>query len=185
MPKLKLGRTARIMLVAGIFVVVVVTLVTSYQQLEQEQTRLKQELSDAQLLVSKLSRSSSTEEFSESKKELEDALALYEQDINNIKTRFQQTLETDEIANTLLEIAKTTEVQITGVTATELTKDELGGKSFAVLLLTITVNGEVSNLLNFSSQLSQRLPTGLYELVDIDTEDKFATYTIRIHDYSE
>jgi len=181
---MKLSKTALIFLASGIFIVVVAIALMTYLEQDEERSRLSQELSAAQLLLSKQSAKLSPEEFSSQKKELESHLAQVELYLDTAKTELRQSIESDEVANTLLEVAQTCGVEIIEMYS-GMTSDNLRGVSFATLSLTVTIKGDVSNQIDFLFELSQQLPTSVDSLIEINVEAQSATCTLRVYAYED
>ena len=183
---IKLSKRALTFLAIGIFVVLAASLLVAYSQRSQEHSQLSQELSSAQALLVKqwANFSSASREFSYQQGELERQLATSESRLNIAKINLRQSVESVEVTDTLFEVAKTNNVKIVEISSTGLaTGEELEGIGFSVLPLTVEVGGDLPNLIDFISELTQQFPTGLVESTEISVAESFATITLDIHRY--
>ena len=198
---MKLSKTALTFLAIGILVVLAVSLLMAYFQEGQEQDRLSQELSAVQLLLAKQWVKFSSEEFPSQQSELENQLALAESQINSAKANLHQSLESIEITDAFFEIAEANEVEIVEIGNVEIvetsppgwTEEDTDEVSFSAMSLTVTIEGDVPNLVDFISELSERFPTSVYELTEIaipevaveeeEVEQPSAKLKLYIHTY--
>ena len=198
---MRLSKTALTFLAIGILVVLSASLLMAYFQEGQEQDRLSQELSAVQLLLAKQWVKFSSEEFPSQQSELESRLALAESQINSAKVNLRQSLESIEITDAFFEIAEANEVKIVEIGEVEIVETSPPGWpeedtdeiSFSAMTLTAKIEGDVPNLVNFISELSERFPTSVYELTEIaipevaveeeEVEQPSATLKLYIHTY--
>jgi len=149
----------------------------------EEQSGLSLELDATQLLLSKQSAKLSTEEFSNQQQELESRLTRAESQISTAKTKLRQSIESSEVTDTLFEVAETSAVEIIEISSAGVTSESLEEISLSVFALTVKVEGEVPNLIDFFFELSQQFPTGVSESIEINAEEQLATFILRIHTY--
>jgi len=160
---MKLSRKAQILLAVGIVVVLAASLIMTYYQQGQEQSRLNQELDVAQLRLAQ----PSPEDFSSQQMELESRLAQIEPRLVAMKERLRQPIDSIEVTDTFFQVAETYEVEIIEIGVPGLGSEELDGGDYSVLLLTAGVEGDVCNLVDFVQEVSRRFPTGILESVEI------------------
>jgi len=164
---LKLGKTSLLVLSIGIFIVLCASLGMAYSRQSQEQSQLDQELSLAQQRLKQFS----PEKFSTQQEELESRLAQTGSQIKAAKDNLRQSLESIEVTDALFTAAETYQVEIIEISSSALTEKGLEGVTCSVLSLTATVEGEVSNLIGFVSNLSWQFPTGVVQSVKINVPE--------------
>ena len=160
---LKLSKKAWIVLAIGIFIIAFASLNMAYSQQGQEQIRINQELSLAQLRLARFS----PEELSSQQQKLENRLAHTEWKLEVAKASLRQLIESIEVTDTLFEVAETSGVEIIEINSPGLTSEELEGVAYSILALTAKVEGNVPNLINFILELNRKFPTGVLESVEI------------------
>ncbi len=189
---MRLSKTARTFLISGILIVLIVSLFMAYLQQGQEQSRLSQELSAVQLLLSRQSASSSLQELSSQQRELESQLAQVELQVDTAKTNLSPVnIKSIEVTDTLFEVAEASAVEIIEIISVEIievssevvTGEDIREISFTTLVLKAEAGGDVPELLVFFSRLSERFPTSVDDSIDINVEEQSATFTLRIHTY--
>ncbi len=164
---MKLSKTTRIFLAIGIFVILVASLSMAYSQQSQEQSRLNQELSLAQLRLDKYS----PDKLPSQQRELESQLAQAEAQLKNAKASLSQSIESIEVTNTLFAVAEACDVEIIEINSPGPTSKELEGVTCSVLSLTVKVEGDVPKLINFIHKLSWKFPTDVVESVEINVPE--------------
>jgi len=189
---MKLGKTAWIFLAAGIFVILSASLGMAYSKQTEERSRLYPELASVQLLLAKQLAKYSPEEFSYQQTELESQLARTESQLEDIKARLHHPIESIEVTETLFEVAETYEVEIINVSAENVTSRELDVVTFSVLSLTVKIEGDVPNLIDFVLEMSRKFHTGEVKSVAIvvpevtggeEEEKPSANIVLSIHTY--
>lgn len=188
---MKLGKKAQIILAGGIFVVLMASLFMVYYQHNQEQSRLSDELSLVQLTLARFS----PEKLSAQQRILESRLTRTELELATAKTKLRQSIESIDITETLFDVADTHNVEIIGIDSPGVTSEELEGFSLSILSLTVVVEGNVSNLIDFIIELSEQFPTSVDSAVEIlfptsvdeseetEVETPTASIELRIHTY--
>ena len=95
----------------------------------------------------------------------------------------------------IVEIGKVEIVEISppGWTEEDLDEEDLNEVSFFAMSLTTKIEGDVSNLVDFISELSQQFPTSVYEMTEINVpevaeeeeelEQPSATFKLYIYTY--
>jgi len=167
---MKVSKTALIFLGVGIFVILVAILGMTYSQQTQEQSRLNQELSLAQLRLKEYA----SQQLSSQQAELESQLTQLEARLEVVKAGLYQSIQSIEatetlyeVTETLYEVAETSEVEIVEISSPGLTTEELEGVTLSVLSLAVTVEGDVRDLIDFIDAWTEKYPTGVVELVEI------------------
>ena len=165
---MKLSKTALILLVVGIFVVIFAGLGVAYSQQGNEQRRLTEELDLAQLRLQKFPAS----QLASQREELENRLAQAESQLEKAKTDLIHLIESIEASNTLYDIAETCSVEITEIRSFAQTHLGVGGIPCSALPITVQVEGEVLNLIDFIYRWTSEYPTGTVKSVEINAPEK-------------
>ncbi len=159
----KLSTTSWIFLTIGIFGILVLSLNVAYAQQSQEQSQLNEELAQAQLRLKKYP----AQQISSQKSELESRLAEAELQLKVTKVGLYWSTESIEASDALFELAEASYVEVTGISSPGLTTEELEGVTFSVLPLTVTIEGDVLNLIDFIYKWTHEYPTGVVQSVEI------------------
>ena len=161
---MKLGKTAWVFLAIGFFVVVGAGLIMAYYENEQEQIRLQQELSLTQETLTKYS----PKELSSRQEEVENRLAGAESELEAAKANLRQSIESIEVTDTIFDAAATSNVKILRIrslgTPIDTVVQEL---TLTVLSLSVKVEGDIRDLVNFVVELNGKFPSGAIESVEI------------------
>ena len=183
---MKLSKTALIVLVGGIFIILVAILGMTYSQQGQEQSRLNQELSLAQLRLEEYA----SEQLSSQQEELESRLTRLEARLRIVKAGLYQSIQNIEATETLYEVAEAYDVEIVEVSSPGLANEELEGITYSFLALTVTVEGdEEADLIDFIDAWTKEYPTGVVESVEItvplpEEEEELPSADIRLLIYT-
>ena len=187
----RLGNTARAILGGGIFLVLAAILIAGYSQQSEEQDRLSMELSAVQILLAKQWDKFAAEDLPARQNELESQLAPVESQLNTAKAGLRQPIESIDITDALFKIAETSEVaivEISNVAIVELTppsliEEDLDEPGFSALSLTVKIEGEIANLVDFISELDEQFPTTVHEVTKINAAESLATLAVQIFNY--
>jgi len=155
---MKLSRQAQIVLGVGIFVVLAASLGMLYFQQGQEQSQLNQELDVAQLRLDK----HSLDEFSSQRRELEWRLAQAESRISATKDSLRRSVDSIEVTETLLQVVEDQGVGIIEISSPGLSSEDLEGSAYSILVLTVVVEGDVPDLVDFIAEPSASLSLRIY-----------------------
>jgi len=160
---MKLSKATFIFLAVGIFVILAASLGMTYSQRNREQSQLKEELALAQQRLKKYP----AQELSSQKKELESQLAKAESQLKAAKDSLYKSIESIETTDALFKIAKSCNVEVTGIRSPGVTTQQLEGVTLSSLPLTVTVEGNVLNLIDFVSKWTEGYQTGAVKSVEI------------------
>lgn len=180
---MKLGKTARMFLAGGIFVVLAAILGMAYLQQGQEQSRLSQKLSTVQTVLDKQLAKFPPEAFASQQSELQSQLTRAKLELYTAETRLRQSIESIKISDACFEVADATGVEVILIDSPGVTSEQLEEVSFSVLTFTVTVEGNLANQTDFILELSDRFTADVVDLLDVDVEERLATVTIRFHSY--
>ncbi len=155
----------RTLLIIGIAVLVVAAyyLHTVYSQKGQEQTQLNEKLTLAQSRLIGIQ----TEPLSSQQAELESQLSQATSQVEAVKAMLSQPTGSAAVSSIVFEVAKAYGLQVTGMTSPGLVSDELEGLSCSAVSLTVKVEGDVSSLVSFITELNSHLTTGVVESIVI------------------
>ena len=160
---IKLSTTSWIFLTIGIFGILVLSLNVAYAQQSQEQSRLNEEVA----LVQKRLLKNPPQQISSQKSELESQLAKAELQLKVAKVGLFQSLESIEASDALFELAEASYVEVTEISSSGVSSELLEGVDFSILLLTVTIEGDVLNLVDFIYKWTHEYPTGVVQSVEI------------------
>ena len=160
---MKLSKTTWIFLVIGIFIILAAGLGMAYSQQHQEQSRLNEELALAQLRLNKYP----PQQVSSQKEELESQLAKAESQLKAARASLYQSPESIEASDALFDLAQLCNVEVTEISSPGLTTEALDGVTLSVLPLTVTVEGDVLNLIDFIYRWTEEYSTGMVKSAEI------------------
>jgi len=159
----KLSTTSWIFLTIGIFGILVLSLNVAYAQQSQEQSQLNEEVA----LVQKRLLKNPPQQISSQKSELESRLAKAELQLKVTKVGLYWSLESIEASDALFELAEASYVEVTEISSSGVSSELLEGVDFSILLLTVTIEGDVLNLVDFIYKWTHEYPTGVVQSVAI------------------
>ncbi|MBA7564673.1 hypothetical protein ES708_06340 [subsurface metagenome] len=162
---MKLSKRALMFLSIGIFFVLAVSLGVAYSQANSERSQVEQELSLAQL---RLDNYPSPQGLSLQLEDLESKLTEAEIQLSDTKSHLDQSIESIEAVDTLYKVAEPYDVEITEISSPPLSSRTPEGVACTVLLLTVRIEGEVSDIIGYVRKLSLEFPTGVVESVAIN-----------------
>jgi len=162
---MKLSKKVWLLLAGGIFVILAAGLGMAYSQQGDEQGRLNEELALARLRLENYPAQQL--ELTAQQKKLESRLAMAKSQLENAKTSLSRSTESIEASGGLFEIAGDCHVEVTAISSPGPGTRELEGVTLAVLPLTVRIEGEVLNLIDFVSRWTWDYATGVVESVQI------------------
>lgn len=167
--KVKLSRTAWLILGIGIFVIAMGGLYMVYRGQVSQQNELNSKLSQAQAILPQLVSQ---------RQELESQLAILENDVaqttsllESAKARFPESVDSIEYTEVLFKIAGDSGLKIVTLTASGTEDEEVEGIIYSVTLFDVVVKGEVDDVLDFVHVISTSdgFTTTTGELIDFTT----------------
>ena len=164
---MKLGKTALITVVAGIFVIAVASLGIAYFRQGQEQERLDEELALAQVRV----KSYPIKQLSSQKEEMEIQMAEAESELSVTRASLRQSTESIEASDALFKIAETCQVEVTGINSSGLITETPEDVALSALAFAVTIEGDVPNLIDFVHRWTSAYPTGVVKSVVIKVSE--------------
>jgi len=163
-----LSKRALMFLSIGIFFVLAGSLGVAYSQANSNRSRVEQELSLAQL---RLANSPSPQELSLQLEDLENKLTEVEIQLSDTKSHLDQSIESIEPVDTLYKVAEPYHVEITEISSPPLSIRTPEGVVCSVLLLAVSIEGEISDIIGYVRKLSIEFPTGVVESVAINVPE--------------
>lgn len=122
----------------------------------EEQDQLREELSVAELRLSKLSTQELSDQQAKLTEELNQAIAQFE----GAKAEFTQLTDSISASDRLFEIAETCGVEIKEITSSALTTERLEEIDYYALPISVRVEGQLVALISFINELSNNLGVG-------------------------
>ena len=166
---MKFSKTTWIFLAVGIFIIALASLGMVYSQQGKEQSQLDEELALAQLRLKKYPAQQL--ELASQQEELESRLAKAEAELRTAKTSLRQSTESIEASDALFELAEDCHVEVTEISSPGVANQTLDEISLSALPLTVTVEGDVLNLIDFIYQWTHEYPTGVVKSVEISVPE--------------
>ena len=164
---MKLTKASWLMLMGGIFIIVFAGLGLAYSRQTQEQTRLAQEMAQAQLILAK----SSPAELSSEKDELEKRLTQSQSQLEALKASLSPVVQSIEASDALFDIAETCGVEVIGSRSTPPSVEALNGVGYSTLCLKVRLEGDVTNIIRFIHTWTEENLTGVVKSVRINVPE--------------
>ena len=160
---IKLSKTTWIFLAVGTFVILCASLGMVYFQLGNEQSQLNEKLTLAQLRLKKYP----AHQLAPQQEELEGRLAKAGLQLKVAKNSLYQSTQSIEASDALFDLAEDYQVEVTEIGSPGVTTEELEGVNLSFLPLTVTVEGDVLNLIDFIYKWTHEYSTGVVQTVEI------------------
>lgn len=161
---MKLSKTSLIFLIIGVFIILAGSLGMSYFGQSKEQSLVEEEAAVAQLRLEKLPNQ---KQFSSQKEELESQLAKAETQLKAAKMSLYQLPESIEATDTLFVLAENSQVEVIEISSQGPGTETLDEVTLSVLSLTVTIEGDILNLIAFIYSWTEEYPTGMATWVEI------------------
>ena len=171
---MKLSKKSGFILVAGIAIAIFAGLWLARSQQADEQEQLREELSIATMRLNGFQ----SDELSSQRGELERQLSQTISQLETAKATLSQSAGSIAVSGTLFDIAEATGVEITAISSSQLSSDSLEGLTCSVLPLSITVEGDVPDIISFVGSLNHDFTTGLVKLVQISIPETTCEETV-------
>jgi len=165
MKGLKLSKTSWLILSAGIFLVILVSLgVTRSGQLK-EQNRLEEELSISTLRVEKIEVTDMRPQLDELESRLDEA----ESQRNEAAARLNQMIDSVDVTDKFFAIAGYSNVQINTLSNSQLSLQKVNGVNCATISIGASISGDISDITDFIISLNDGYTTGYVQSAQIST----------------
>jgi len=163
----KLSKTSRLILAAGIFIVVFASLgITRSQQL-QEQEQLDGELTVAEMRLNKFQVKQLRQQQEELQKQLDESAMQ----LTTAKDKLRLTIDSINVNDEFFEIARSCGVEVVGISSSNIGSEELGDIVCSVITLNAMVAGDTSNLISFVIRLNNDFTTGIVKSAQISISE--------------
>ncbi len=166
---MKLSKTSWLMLMSGVIIITFAGLGMAYSQQTNDQSRLSQELAQAQLILSK----SSPDELVSQKDGLEKRLAQGQSRLEALKTSLSPVVQSIEASDSLFDIAEASGVEVIGTRSNAPSAQELNGAEYSVLSLKVKLEGDVANIIRFVHAWTEEHPTGVVKSLRVRVPEIF------------
>ena len=160
---MKLGKKSYFIAILGIVASIFAGLWVMRSQQAQEQERLHEELSIATMRLNNVK----SDELSSRQGELEMQISQTLSQLDTTKAMLSQSAESITVSGTIFNIAESTGVEIVGISSSRLSDADLEGIAFLLLPLTVTVEGDVPDIISFVARLNHEFTTGIVKSVKI------------------
>ena len=161
MPKVglpKVSRASQLILILGIFLIVFLALFMVAREQMKAQEELKNELSSVRIILAKPPPRTTAE--------LEAKIRQAELELQTARGLFSDSSRTLDIADSLLELAMSCQVEIVSM-ATGTATPKVGDVTYNALSFDLGLKGQVASLLIFITRLTDELPTAEISSTDI------------------
>jgi hypothetical protein len=183
---LKLSRTSWIIISAGVFVVILAGLGLTYSQQAKEKSQLSDDLSISEMRLDKLQFSAMQQDLDELQEQIDENVIRMSED----KDRLRQPIESIDVTDEFFLIASYCDVMVMNISSSKLAEDSLKGIPCSTIALSSSVNGTVTDLINFVISLNNDYSAGVVESAQITIPEASAnisttaTANIRMTIYS-
>ena len=164
---MKLSKTSWLFIGIGIFIIVLVGLGIVRSKQVSQLDELNEELALAQSRLKAIQ----LEGLSHRQQELEQRLSQSTSQPETAKARLSQPMGGIAISDTLFDIADANSVNITELSSSGLASEELGGVICTVRPVSARIEGDLTNLASFITELNDDLKTGVIKSVDVTVPD--------------
>jgi len=160
---LKLSKKIWLVIAIGIFIIAAIGLGMVRSQQVDEQNQLNEELA---LVQSRLTRVQ-LQKLPSQQVELEEQLSQATSQFEAVKAILSQPVGSVAASSILFDIAEAHGVEVTEMTSSGLASKVLEGVTCSVIPLTARIEGDVSNLVSFVTELNNHFTTGVVKSITI------------------
>jgi hypothetical protein len=165
MKGIKLSKISWLILSAGLFLVILVSLgVTRSGQLK-EQNRLEEELSISTARVEKIETTDMRPEVDEALRRVDEAKSQRDE----AAQRLNQMIESVDVTDKFFAIAGHNNIQVNTLSNTQLSSESVNGVNCATISIGASVSGDISDIMDFIISLNDGYTTGYVQSVQINT----------------
>ncbi len=160
---MKLTKTSWLVIIIGFFVIILagLSIVRSQQVHQQNQLNEKLALAQSRLEGIKL------EQLSDREGELEEQLSQVTSQFKAVKAVLSQPVDSVTVNITLFDIIEAYGLKLTEMSSSSSANGGLEGINFSVISLTAKVEGDVPNLINFTTELNSYFAVGVVKSITI------------------
>jgi len=163
----KLGKKSWLFIAVGVFLIALVSLWMVYSQQSAVKKQLKEELTLANSRLGSMQIEQPENQQGELEQQLDEIIKQSEA----ARETLSRPMNSIIISDILFSTAEANSVNITEVSSSGMTNEELSGVPCLALPLTASVEGDLSNLVAFITQLNGDLATGFISSLDMNITD--------------
>jgi hypothetical protein len=171
---LKLSRTSWMIISAGVFIVILAGLGLTYSQQSKEKTELSDTLSITEKRLDKFQITTMRQDLDELQEQIDENLIRLSED----KDRLRQPIESVDVTDEFFLIASYCNVMVMNISSSDIAKDSLEGIPCSTISLNSSVNGTVSDLINFVISLNNDYSAGVVESAQISIPESSANTSV-------
>ncbi len=161
---MKLSKTSWLLLAVGIVVILLASLGMAYRGQIDAQKQLDQDLSLAKMKLSLFS----FEGLYAQQEELESRLSEAKKNLKTAKTKLYRPTTSIAASSVLFDVARNCKVEVIEVSSPGQSGGNMEGVTCSLLTFVVKVEGDLPNLANFASELTNKFPLGLVQSVQIE-----------------
>jgi hypothetical protein len=160
----RLNKTGWISLVLGAIIIAALSLGWTYSQQTGQQSDLDKKLTLARQKLAQIKFDDLNDQKAQALQQMEQVNAKLE----TLKTNLSSSKDSIDATNIILEDAKNYSVDILEMSSSGQSTADLAGTKCETLNIAIKVIGNLQNIADFAVSLSQKFPTGVDKLVQIE-----------------
>ena len=165
--RIKLTKTAWLLLAAGVVIVAFSSLGVAYFQQVDEKKQLDEELDLANRKLNTLQ----LQELRSQQQELEQQLDQVMSQLETAKADLSPSIENIAATDTVFETANDSDVVVNEYASADFNYGDLAGITFSILPISAAVRGNVPDIIDFVINLNGNFTTGVVQSVNILTSD--------------
>jgi hypothetical protein len=178
--KINLSKTSWIILSAGVFIVVLAGLGVTFSQQMKKSSQLDEELEVTEMRLEKYN----IDELQQQENELIAILAASSAQYDTGKTQLQQNIESIEVTDKCYLIASLSNVIVRDIGTTEIKESAFSGINCDKITVSVSVRGELPDMVNFINNLNQSFTTGYIDTAQIMLgETQYASVQLVVYSY--
>jgi hypothetical protein len=174
MKGIKLGKTARLVLIVGAFVIILATLFIVYARKGGEQADLEVKLAGAQTQLSTLisGREATEVQLAAQQDKLGEAQAL----LNNARGSFPKAGASIEYDEVLTQLASSHSLAVTSMTADSPRQKKVGDVTFVTVAFDVEVRGDMMSILSMVNDIAsdKRFASATVDLVSMSIPERMS-----------
>ncbi len=161
---MKLSKTTWIALIIGVIAIAVITLGWTYSQENAQQRQLDTDLASAKQKLAGLK----LDDLNTQKAQITDQMAQVNTETEDIEAKLSSSKDSIDATDMILENAKNHNLEVVDISSSGLSSDSLTGIDTETLSIDVQVEGNMQNIANFTSSLSEVFPTAVVATVQMD-----------------
>ncbi|MFC2025265.1 hypothetical protein ACFLTG_02515 [Chloroflexota bacterium] len=160
---MKISKTGWLLITAWIFILILATLgINSFQRVSE-----RNQLNEKLILAKSNLEHPLLEDLSSQETELKEQLSQYISQYEAAKATVYQPVGNSAAIGILFDAAKAHGLEVTDLSSSGPTTENLGRTTFSVISLTAKVEGDIGKLVNFTVKLKDYFTTGVVKSIQI------------------